>query len=103
MLDVIGAGATAHTDIDWYSVWKQSQERRQMEAELHRILQLGKDAPMATEGRHPEFAASFSIQIKELTKRAFQNYIRNSSYLLGKLLINASGGLFTVLAARNTR
>jgi ATP-binding cassette subfamily G (WHITE) protein 2 (SNQ2) len=96
MLDVIGAGATAHSDIDWHSAWKNSPERQDMESELNILLQQRNDSPVVVKGGHPEFAASFSVQFFELTRRAFLNYIRSPTYLMSKYAINIfAGGFFT--------
>lgn len=42
MLEVIGAGATATTDIDWYGRWKDSPESQCTEEELGRIHDEGR-------------------------------------------------------------
>jgi ATP-binding cassette, subfamily G (WHITE), member 2, PDR len=92
MLDVIGAGATAHTDIDWYSMWKKSPERQEMESQLQEILRKGKESPAVETSSRSEFSASFGVQLSELTRRAFLNYFRNPTYLISKYAINIFGG-----------
>ena len=93
MLDVIGAGATAYSSIDWYSAWMKSPERQKMESELQEILQSGKEMPVAiTEKSHTEFSAPFHVQIFELTRRAALNYLRTPSYLISRLAMNVFGG-----------
>ncbi|KIJ51214.1 hypothetical protein M422DRAFT_158653 [Sphaerobolus stellatus SS14] len=106
MLDVIGAGATAHSTVDWRKVWQQSPQKQQMEVELQAILAKGKEGPVITnDGPIHEHAASIGLQFKELTKRAAVNYIRSPSYLLSRAVVNIASGLligFTFFKAKNT-
>ena len=91
MLDVIGAGATAHSTIDWYAAWMKSLERQEMETQLQEILQGSSDAP-AVKGKPRQFTAPFSVQLLELTRRAFLNYLRNPIYLISKYFLNIYAG-----------
>lgn len=45
MLDVIGAGATATSDIEWNSVWAGSQEAAKLDQDLERIHSEGHSRP----------------------------------------------------------
>ncbi|KAF8588872.1 pleiotropic drug resistance ABC transporter [Ramaria rubella] len=104
MLDVIGAGATAHSSIDWHAVWTESSERKDMESQLQGILRKDKEAPAVRTRCQSEFAASITVQFVELIRRAFQNYLRNPTYLLSKYTINIFAGLFigfTFFKAKN--
>lgn len=92
MLDVIGAGATAHTDIDWYSAWMRSRERLEMESQLQEILRNGKEISVFGERCHTEFSAPYHVQVFELTRRTFLNYYRTPSYLISKFVINVFAG-----------
>ena len=92
MLDVIGAGATAHTKIDWYSAWLKSPEQQVMDSELQEIIRGGNETPAIKEKCQTEFSASFGVQLRELTRRAFVNYYRNPTYLISKYVINIFAG-----------
>ena len=92
MLDVIGAGATAHSDIDWHSVWMGSPERQEMKSQLDEILQREKEVPAVQQKRRTEFSATFSVQMFELTRRAFIHYLRSPTYLISKLAVNTFAG-----------
>ena len=91
MLDVIGAGATAHSTIDWHSAWMKSPERQEMESQLQEIIQGGREAPAVKE-KQAYIYAPFSVQLFELVRRAFLNYFRNPTYLISKYAINIFAG-----------
>ena len=91
MLDVIGAGATARSTIDWHSAWMKSPERQETESQLQEILREGRETPVVEE-KHMHFAAPFSVQLLELTRRAFLNFFRNPTYLISKYVINIFAG-----------
>lgn len=94
MLDVIGAGAAAHTDVDWHAAWNKSPERQEMEQELAGMLAKGREHPPALEKGHQpkEYAASIAVQFQQLLKRSFQHYLRTPSYLMSKFIINIFAG-----------
>jgi len=56
------------------------------------ILQRGNAGAANTQGHVAEFAAPFSVQFFELTRRAFQNYIRSPTYLMSKYAIKLLAG-----------
>lgn len=90
MLDVIKG-----SDIDWPSVWENSPERRNVQAELVRLGSTAASAPASTEqrdvvapgARHSEFAASWREQVLQVSKRVFQQYWRSPSYIYSKALL----------------
>lgn len=45
MLEVIGAGATANSDIEWSSTWQNSKEAEQLQRDIERIHTEGKSRP----------------------------------------------------------
>lgn len=97
MLDVIGAGATAKTDIDWHAIWISSRQYEEMQVELQDIIKRGEQsAGDETHDRktHSLFPAPVKVQVSELMKRGYQNYFRNPPYLVSKYGTNIfAGGL----------
>ncbi|OAX36454.1 pleiotropic drug resistance ABC transporter [Rhizopogon vinicolor AM-OR11-026] len=105
MLDTIGAGATATTSTDWHSIWMKSQEAVELQEQIERIHSDGRARPTVVTERHSEFATSWIHQAVTLTKRNFQAYWRNPTYLIAKMLLNIVGGLlvgFTFFRSPNT-
>ncbi|KAF5329467.1 hypothetical protein D9619_009293 [Psilocybe cf. subviscida] len=94
MLDVIGAGATATSDIDWHRIWNASSEAKTLQAELDDIHTEGRSRPAVTTEIHSEFATGWTFQLWELLKRASNDHYRNPDYLIAKLVLNGVGGLF---------
>ncbi|EAU85334.2 ABC transporter [Coprinopsis cinerea okayama7 len=106
MLDVIGAGATATTSFDWYSIWKISPEAACVQQEIEGIYAEGRGRPAVEATLQSEFATSWGYQVKELFYRNVQSYWRDPTYLMAKLVLNAFGGLFvgfTFFNAPNTQ
>ncbi|KAH7929251.1 hypothetical protein BV22DRAFT_1192162 [Leucogyrophana mollusca] len=93
MLDVIGAGATASTSVDWHDVWKRSPEASSLQTQIEEIHTQGRAHAVAHTERHSEFATSWIYQLLVLTQRGFQSYWRNPTYLMAKLVLNIAGGL----------
>lgn len=94
MLDVIGAGATASSSIDWYNVWRNSKESTQTQSEIEDIHSEGRKKPPVQATRKSEFASSWVYQAVTLTQRAFSSYWRDPTYLIAKLILNIFAGLF---------
>ena len=94
MLDVIGAGATATSSIDWHGVWKTSDEKRKSDAHIEWLHEEGRKKPPVQTERHTEFATTWFNQTCLLVDRAFRSYWRNPTYLLAKLSLNVVAGLF---------
>lgn len=99
MLEVIGAAPGSHTDIDWHNTWRNSPEY----TEVHRELdQMADELPQVTQpatsaddkASFREFAAPFTVQMREVITRVFQQYWRTPSYIYSKTLLCASSGLF---------
>lgn len=93
-MDVIGAGATATTDTNWYDVWKGSAEARALEEELDILLQEGRKRHAVDTEQHSEFSTSWLYQVKTLWEREMIRHWRDPTYLVAKLALNVVAGLF---------
>lgn len=93
MLDVIGAGATASTSVDWHSIWKNSPEAATLQGEIENIHNESRARPVVQAARPTEFATSWYHQLVALTQRNFQAYWRNPTYLIAKFALCIAGGL----------
>ncbi|KAH9941401.1 pleiotropic drug resistance ABC transporter [Amylocystis lapponica] len=105
ILDVIGAGATATTDIDWYATWKQSQECKDLQREIEAAHAEGRQRPPVAANLHQQFATSWWYQFVALSQRTLQSYWRDPVYLIAKLALNIVGGLligFTFFKAKDS-
>jgi len=94
MLDVIGAGATAKSIIDWYSVWSNSPQSAALQTEIERIHREGRQKPAVETALHTEFATPWIHQTWELLKRDMQSHYRNPTYLMAKFTLSIFAGLF---------
>lgn len=81
--------------VDWNEEWRNSQQNRDMLAEIERIKTERSKLPVEDSGSTQyEFAAPTSVQIEQLTKRLFQQYWRDPSYYYGKLFVSVIIGIF---------
>ncbi|KAG6888337.1 hypothetical protein C0995_009084 [Termitomyces sp. Mi166 len=106
MLDVIGAGATATTDVNWHEIWKNSPEAVATQDELERIHTEGRNRPRVAETFHSEFATPWLHQAKELLTRNSRGFWRNPTYILSKLVLDIFAGIFigfTFFKAKNSQ
>ncbi|KAK0192729.1 pleiotropic drug resistance ABC transporter [Armillaria mellea] len=94
MLDVIGAGATAHATQDWHSVWKNSPECGNLQTELESLHTEGRQRGAVEATVHAEFATSWFHQFGVLVKRDLLYRWRDPTYLIAKLALNIMSGLF---------
>lgn len=92
MLDVIGAGATAASEQDWHTIWKQSPESTELQREVTSLHNEGLRRPPVVTERHSEFATSWGTQTSELIKRGAVGFWRDPTYLMAKLMLNIFGG-----------
>lgn len=88
MLDVIGAGATAVTTVDWYAVWKSSREAMTLESEIYMINERGSTRPAVKPRLQGIFATPWIYQITQLLKREAQCHWRDPLYLRAKMSVN---------------
>lgn len=116
ILEAIGAGASStastlpklgseekYTDDDlfiaqdWHGLWKESDEfhvaQRQIE-EFHSTYQAKVSAADTAADSGRRYAAHTTTQIYLVTQRAFQNYWRDSNYIIAKIMLNIAAGLF---------
>lgn len=97
ILDAIGAGATAHTDKDWFELWNESpecenvsKELDQLYTELRQRSAYDKDPKVSA----TTYAMPYSTQFAYVTKRIFTRYTRAPTYIFAKLALNVVAGLF---------
>ena len=105
MLDIIGAGATATTTVDWHDIWVKSPEAAKFQLHLQEIHEEGRGKPPIQETHQSEFATPLVTQVHELTIRANISYWRNPTYILAKEVLNITAGLligFTFFQADDT-
>jgi len=98
MLDVTGAGAAAVSTADWYDVWKRSPEAAQLQVQIEKMHEHGRTRSQELSIRHSVFATSWLHQFVALTRRNFQAYWRNPTYIHAKFLLNIAGGLLVGFA-----
>lgn len=94
MLDVIGAGATAMSEQNWYDIWRASPESEHLQQEIESIHSEGRNRPAVKATFHSEFATSWLYQTGQLLKRDAEAHWRDPTYLMAKLVLNSVGGLF---------
>ena len=94
ILNVIGAGATAHSETDWHAKWTASREAVELQEELERIHTEGRNRPAVGATYRHEFATSWSYQVAQLFKRDCEAHWRDPTYLISKLALNIVSGLF---------
>ncbi|TRM62061.1 ABC-2 type transporter-domain-containing protein [Schizophyllum amplum] len=94
MLDVIGAGATATAEQNWYDVWSRSQEAEKLQQEIARVHEEGRSRGVVEMSRKSEYATSWAYQVSQLAHRDFADHWRDPTYLFAKLILNIVGGLF---------
>ncbi|KAI0703005.1 pleiotropic drug resistance ABC transporter [Cytidiella melzeri] len=94
ILQVIGAGATATADRDWYEIWKGSREAAQLQQEIDDIHAEGRQHPPVGTTLDRKFATSWFHQVATLTHRNMQSYWRDPTYIVSKIALNIVAGLF---------
>lgn len=105
MLDVVGAGATATSEIDWSDAWKQSREAMELQNELDMIYAQGRSLPPVKEAFQTEFATSWWYQLTTLFQRDARSLWRDPTYLIAKMAVNILCALiigFTYFKSKNT-
>lgn len=90
MLDIVGAASKQKSSIDWPTVWRASPEFQNVRQELESLSRQGQGKTTeADPATLAEFAASFPVQLTQVTKRAFQQYWRTPSYIFSKFILSA--------------
>ncbi|KAL2705150.1 hypothetical protein AAEP93_000400 [Penicillium crustosum] len=96
MLGIVNAGKNDKGQ-DWFDVWKQSNESKQVQVELERIHKEKANEPSGADDSsqgHSEFAMPFWLQLTQVTYRVFQQYWRMPAYILAKWGLGIVSGLF---------
>jgi len=94
MLDVIGAGATATTTVNWHDVWKKSPEAASTAHEIQRVHQEGRNRPAVETKLRTEYSTSWAHQTFAVAQRSAAAIWRNPIYVTAKLVMNIAAGLF---------
>lgn len=94
MLDIIGAGASATADRDWHEVWTKSDEYTRTTEELKEIHEEGRKNPPVAATLKSTFATPWIYQAAIVLQRSFKSYWRDPTYLMSKLTLNITSGLF---------
>ncbi|KAI0728228.1 pleiotropic drug resistance ABC transporter [Fomitopsis betulina] len=105
ILDVIGAGATATTAIEWSEEWNKSQEAQNVNKELEKISAEGRNRPAIQASIVGVFPTKWGYQLATLLYRDFQLRWRDPSYMMAKLGMNIAAGLligFTFFKAKDS-
>ena len=105
ILEAIGAGATASSDIDWYAAWKKSPEAARVQDELEAIHTEGRSKPAVQARLQGEYPTSWFYQMSLLLQRDAQAHWRDPVYLIAKVALNIAAALligFTFYKAKTT-
>ncbi|KFY20922.1 hypothetical protein V491_03314 [Pseudogymnoascus sp. VKM F-3775] len=99
MLEVIGAAPGSSTEVDWVSKWRDSPEYQHVHRELQRLKDerpriSQPSSALVEKASYREFAAPFTSQLVEVTKRVFEQYWRTPSYIYSKAALCVSSALF---------
>lgn len=95
ILDTIGAGATAQAAQDWTEIWKSSPEFQNVTVEIEKLNSMNDGNSSGKEiDTSSGYAMPWSQQYIAVQKRLFQQYWRSPVYILSKVFINLTGGLF---------
>ncbi|KAL3956228.1 hypothetical protein ACCO45_009074 [Purpureocillium lilacinum] len=85
-------------EIDWFQTWRESAEYKAVQDELENIKREKQGTASQTEDEDPgsyrEFAAPFSVQMKENLFRVFQQYWRTPVYIYAKTALCTLVALF---------
>lgn len=93
-MDVIGAGATAVSDRNWYQAWTESDNCKKLDSDIDLIHKKGRSHPPVSSTLQSEFATSWAYQTRGLLRRGWNGHWRNPPYLMSKITLNIIGGLF---------
>ncbi|RMD43205.1 hypothetical protein DV735_g1891, partial [Chaetothyriales sp. CBS 134920] len=98
MLEVTGATPSSDKTQDWPGIWKKSEERKAVKAELARMKESLAQEPHKqgcddADALAP-FAASFGTQLWTVLRRVFEQYWRTPSYLYPKVALCLFSALF---------
>lgn len=97
MLEVVGAAPGSHANQDYYQVWRDSEEYKNVQEELDRME---RELPNTTgqimddSERHKSYAAPLGYQIKMVSVRLFEQYYRSPDYLWAKFFLTIFNNIF---------
>ncbi|KAK7204535.1 ABC-2 type transporter-domain-containing protein [Myxozyma melibiosi] len=96
ILNCIGAGATAVVDRNWYEVWQRSTNYEALTREIAELHAELSQLPAKEVGKEftGKFAVPWTTQALAVVIRTYQTYWRSPSYLMAKLMLLITGGLF---------
>lgn len=96
MLEIIGAGASGKATKDWSSVWKESQQAKDVQTEITRIHddRASTGNSQEDDAHVGEYAMPFMSQIWYVTHRSFQGFWREPSYVWAKIMLATLSSIF---------
>lgn len=101
ILEVIGAGATAVVDRDWFEVWQNSPEKKIANDQIEEFIAQGKAhdtsadfTPKELRELHKTYATPTFYQFAILVKRNYRAFWRNPEYVMSKIFLMTMSGLF---------
>ena len=94
MLDVIGAGATAVSTIDWHAVWQKSPEAIATADEIQQIHKEGRSRPAVETKQHTEYSTSWIHQTTAVVRRGAAAIWRDPVYVTARVAGNIAGPIF---------
>ncbi|KIX03509.1 uncharacterized protein Z518_07062 [Rhinocladiella mackenziei CBS 650.93] len=96
MLEVIGAGDPNYKGKDWGDVWEQSKTHDARSDEIAEMIERRRNVEQSRNLKDDrEYAMPLGIQTMAVVKRSFAAYWRTPSYIIGKLVLHITTGLFT--------
>lgn len=96
MIEVVNQGVNQQGQ-NWFDVWKESNESRDVQTEIDRIhAEQGAKPQDNTDdlSTQSEFAAPLWFQLYVVTRRTFQQYWRMPEYIMSKWGLAVMAGLF---------
>ena len=107
ILNVIGAGATATVEEDWYKIWCDSEDYVQRTKEIDRIISdSNKNAGSSShEELKDKYATSYFYQLWTVYKRTQLQVFRQVPYIMSKFMLMVIAGLlhgFTFWNVKNS-
>ncbi|KAK1561726.1 ABC-2 type transporter-domain-containing protein [Colletotrichum navitas] len=107
ILEQVRAGGKQKNGNDWPNIWRHSPEYADVKAHLARLKEEAggrarRRGTMAMQQQQdPSFAAPFSQQLSEVTRRVALHYWRTPSYVYAKMLLTFGAALFIGLSLLN--
>ncbi|KAK6455861.1 ABC-2 type transporter-domain-containing protein [Scheffersomyces xylosifermentans] len=99
MLEVIGAAPGSHASQDYFQVWRNSEEYKQIEKDLDNMEEELVKIPVdESPDKFDTFATPFIKQYLLVTQRVFEQYWRTPSYTYSKITLGVASALFNGFA-----